>query len=65
MEQNAADSKQPALTLQALHPGNFALVMATGIISIGLQTLHFGLLADALFVFALGAWGVVVVIRSA
>ena len=47
---------RPNLSLQALHPGNFALVMATGIISIGLASLGFDLLDDALFVVALGAW---------
>ena len=29
----------PTLSLQALHPGNFALVMASGIISIGFTML--------------------------
>jgi len=46
----------PRFTLQVLHPGNFAMVMASGIISIGFQTLHFDVLAEALFIFALGAW---------
>ncbi len=44
------------LTLATLHPGNFALVMASGIISIGFGTLGFEALADAMYVFALGAW---------
>jgi len=46
----------PRLTLQVLHPGNFAMVMASGIISIGFQTLHFEVLAEALFIYALAAW---------
>ncbi len=49
-------SPPPGLTLQVLHPGNFALVMASGIISIGFDTLHFKTLADVLYVFALCAW---------
>lgn len=46
----------PRLSLQALHPGNFAMVMASGIISIGFKTLGFKPLAEALYVFALCAW---------
>jgi tellurite resistance protein TehA-like permease len=50
------DAVAPPLTLRVLHPGNFAMVMASGIISIGFGMLGFDVLADALFVFALGAW---------
>ena len=46
----------PRFTLQILHPGNFAMVMASGIISIGFTTLHFDALAEALFLYAIGAW---------
>lgn len=46
----------PSLSLKELHPGNFAMVMASGIISIGFTTLHFDLLAEALYIFALAAW---------
>ena len=42
--------------LQALHPGNFALVMATGIVSIGFTLLGWPLLADLMALLALGAW---------
>jgi len=44
------------LSVQYLHPGNFALVMATGIISIGMGLLGNRVLADFLFLFALCAW---------
>jgi tellurite resistance protein TehA-like permease len=46
----------PNLSLQALHPGNFALVMASGIISIGLRTLDFPRLAEAMCLVAIVAW---------
>ena len=44
------------LPLQALHPGNFALVMASGIISTGLRIQGQQWLADVLCVFTLVAW---------
>ena len=44
------------LPLQALHPGNFALVMASGILSAGLQIQGQRWLSDALCVFAIVAW---------
>ena len=44
------------LPLQALHPGNFALVMASGILSTGLHIQHQEWLSDALCVFAIAAW---------
>lgn len=46
----------PSLSLKELHPGNFAMVMASGIISIGFTTLHFDLLGEILYIFALSAW---------
>ncbi len=55
----------PRLTLRVLHPGNFAMIMASGIISIGFQTLHFDVLAEALYVFALGAWLTLLVLSAA
>jgi tellurite resistance protein TehA-like permease len=55
MIQQAAEPTPP-LTLEVLHPGNFALVMASGIISIGFSTLGFEVLAEAMYVFALCAW---------
>lgn len=42
--------------LQALHPGNFALVMASGIISIGFGFQDQTWLSDAFCAFAIGAW---------
>jgi tellurite resistance protein TehA-like permease len=45
-----------AAWLQSLHPGNFAMVMATGILSIGFSIFHFESIADALYVYAVGAW---------
>lgn len=44
------------LSPKELHPGNFAMVMASGIISIGFSTLHYDRLAQALYVFAIAAW---------
>lgn len=49
------EASQPHLSLKDLHSGNFALVMASGIISIGLGALHFDSLAEAMCVFAIGA----------
>jgi len=63
-EQRASDPPPPGLSLQVLHPGNFALVMASGIISIGFKTLHFELLGDVLYVFALGAWIVLLALSA-
>ncbi|SBT06157.1 putative C4-dicarboxylate transporter/malic acid transport protein [Candidatus Propionivibrio aalborgensis] len=52
----SAPAPAPGFSLEALHPGNFALVMASGIISIGFSTLHHELLADVVCVFAIVAW---------
>lgn len=49
-------------SLQSLHPGNFALVMSTGIISIGLSALHFDLLAKVFQVIALAAWCILILL---
>lgn len=49
-------AKPRASALQALHPGNFALVMSSGIIAIAFQTLGFVTLAEAMRAFALLAW---------
>lgn len=46
----------PQLSLQALHPGNFALVMASGIISMGFATLELPGLAGFFHGFTLIAW---------
>jgi tellurite resistance protein TehA-like permease len=51
-----------ATGLQVLHPNNFALVMATGIIAIGFRTLGFEVLAQVLAVFAVGAWVVLLLL---
>ncbi len=50
------DSESRIAPLQALHPGNFALVMASGIISIGFGYMQQAWLSDALCVFAITAW---------
>ncbi len=42
--------------IESLHPGNFALVMATGIISIALKALQFELLADGFAIIAVSGW---------
>ncbi len=44
------------LPLQAMHPGNFALVMASGVISIGFSIQNQPRLSDILCVFAITAW---------
>lgn len=44
------------LSLQGMHPGNFALVMATGILSLGFRTLGVAALGDVLAVMAVLAW---------
>ena len=44
------------LSLQGMHPGNFALVMATGILSMGFRTLGITALADMLAVLAVLFW---------
>ena len=44
------------LSLQGMHPGNFALVMATGILSLGFRTLGIAALAEMLAVLAVLAW---------
>lgn len=46
----------PMQWLQSLHPGNFAMVMASGILSVGFRQLRYDHLADALGLFALLAW---------
>ncbi len=55
----------PRYRLEVLHPNNFALVMATGIISIGLATLGHGALAEMLFVVAAGAWLALIALSTA
>lgn len=42
--------------IESLHPGNFALVMATGIISIALSALDFPIIADYFAYIAATAW---------
>lgn len=44
------------LSVEFLHPGNFALVMASGIIAIGMRLLGFYMLAEGLYIFTLTAW---------
>ena len=57
-------AKPTTLSLQGLHPGNFALVMSSGIIAIALRTLDFPRLADVMCVFAIAAWLVLVGLSS-
>ncbi len=42
--------------LQSLHPGNFAMVMASGILSTGFSMLHFDALAQGLYLVAIAVW---------
>lgn len=46
----------PPPSLVNLHPGNFALVMASGILSIGFDALHHPRWSDAMAAFAVAAW---------
>ena len=50
------DISRPQLSPRALHPGNYAMVMASGIISIGASALNMTVLAEALFWYAVLAW---------
>jgi tellurite resistance protein TehA-like permease len=57
MTSDAARESPPVPeNLQALHPGNFALVMATGILAIGFRALGYATLGEALAFFAFAAW---------
>jgi tellurite resistance protein TehA-like permease len=58
------DAAPAALSLQALHPGNFALVMASGIIAIGLRVLGHVRWAEPLQAVAITAWVVLVVLSA-
>ena len=60
-----ADLPGQRLNLRGLHAGNFAMVMASGIISIGFSTLHHDRPAQALYVFAVCAWILLVVLSAA
>jgi tellurite resistance protein TehA-like permease len=53
---SAAAAAGGAFSLQALHPGNFAFVMASGIVSIGFSTLQLPVLAEGLATLAVAAW---------
>ena len=50
--------------LARLHPGNFAMVMASGIIAVGLADLGFNALAEGFAVFAVLAWCVLLVLSG-
>lgn len=65
MTQAPLSPQASGLTLETLHPGNFAMVMASGIISIGFHTLGFEGLAGAMYVFALGAWALLLALSTA
>ena len=60
-----ADSAPESNWLETLHPGNFAMVMASGIISIGFSTLQLDGLADVLYALALFAWAVLLALSVA
>lgn len=64
----ATASKEQTAGLQALHPGNFALVMSTGIIAMGFSTLDQGpgvrRLAELLGAAALLAWLVLLLLST-
>lgn len=53
---STATPQASAFSIQSLHPGNFALVMATGILSLGFKTLGVAPLSAALEGVALLAW---------
>ena len=58
--------KTPALqALETLHPGNFSLVMSSGILSIGFQTLGFGWVAQVLQFVTLFSWAALVALSAA
>ena len=48
--------------IESLHPGNFAMVMATGIISIGLNYLHFEALSKVFAFITFSAWIILLVL---
>ncbi len=58
----AAPERPP--TLEALHPGNFALVMSTGIISVGFGVLHYPGLSDLMALVAVVAWLVLLALSA-
>jgi tellurite resistance protein TehA-like permease len=62
-----ASRPQPSssFSVQALHPGNFALVMSSGIIALGFQILGYQGLASAMRTVALAAWVVLVLLSLA
>ena len=47
-----------------MHPGNFALVMASGILSLGFRTLGMATMADVMAAAALGAWGLLLALSA-
>lgn len=50
--------------LESLHPGNFAMVMATGIIAIGLQNLNYPTLAKLFGAIAIIGWLVLIALST-
>lgn len=51
-----------SLSVESLHPGNFALVMATGIISLGLQAQHYESLGNIFACIAIFGWVVLLIL---
>lgn len=65
MNERPAEPHHHLAWLQSLHPGNFAMVMATGIISLGFTTLHFESLAELLWGVSALAWVILMVLSLA
>jgi tellurite resistance protein TehA-like permease len=55
-------TERPQSPIANLFPGYFALVMATGIVAVGADQQDLDLLADALYVIAVAAYGVLLVL---
>lgn len=52
------------ISLKKLHPGNFAVVMASGIISAGFAALEYRRLAELFYLFTLASWGVLLALSA-
>lgn len=53
-----------ASMLHSMHPGNFAVVMSSGIVSIGFKLLGYFILAKLLYLFSIITWCVLVVLSA-
>ncbi len=61
-EVSAAPAHGPGQAVRTLHPGYFALVMATGIVSVGVHNGGVGWLSTSLLVVAVGCYAVLIVL---